>query len=206
MISVACVLKSGGIYDAGWVARLQAGVSYHLKVVPHRFVCLSDVDVPCERIPLAHGLAGWWSKLELFRPALFSGRVLFLDLDVLITGDLAPLFDGAGFRICKDWWLPGFNSSVMAWDAGDVDLFEAFTPSVMARLRGDQDWITERRTDAQTFDPSLIVSYKAHCQGRGLPKNARVVCCHGRPKPDEIADDWFRSRWLSYGARDALAG
>lgn len=204
MLTVACVLKSGGIYGAAWVAQLRAGVACYLPA--HRFVCLSDVEVPCERIRLVHGWPGWWSKVELFRPDLFEGRVLFFDLDVLPTGDLAPLAAGAGFRIAKDWWLPGFNSSVMSWDAGDTEIFDRFTPKVMSRLRGDQDWITECKPGAATYEPGLVVSYKAHCRDRGLPDNARVVVCHGRPKPPEINDEWFRSRWLSFGAGVALAG
>lgn len=201
--NIACVLKSGGIYDPTWVERLRAGVAQNLPVT-HRFVCLSDVEVPCERIALTQGWPGWWSKIELFRAGLFKGRVLFLDLDVLVTGDLWPLLNGSGFRICKDWWLAGFNSSVMAWDAGDTEIFERFNPEIMSRLHGDQDWIGECRPDAQIFDPELVVSYKAHCQ-RGLPHNARVVCCHGRPKPNKIMDEWFRSRWLSHGAGVSVA-
>lgn len=203
MLTIACVLKSGGIYDPSWVARLQTGVAKHLPVA-HRFVCLSDIDVSCERIRLEHGWPGWWSKIELFRPGLFDGRALFFDLDVLPVGDLTPLTTGRGFLIAKDWWLPGLNSSVMAFDAGDTELFDEFSPAVMRRLRGDQDWITERRPHAKTYDPGLVVSYKAHC-GKGLPDNARVIVCHGKPKPPEITDEWFHSRWLSLGAEPSLA-
>ena len=35
MLTVACVLKSGGIYDASWVARLKAGVAKHLPARVH---------------------------------------------------------------------------------------------------------------------------------------------------------------------------
>ena len=49
-LTVACVLKTGGCYNAEYVRRLKCGVDAHLR--GHRFVCLSDTDVPCERIPL----------------------------------------------------------------------------------------------------------------------------------------------------------
>ncbi len=190
MLTIACVLKSGGIYDPGWVARLQRNVAAYAP--DHRFVCLSDVAVPCERIPLVTGWPGWWAKLELWRGGLFQGRVLYLDLDCLVTGDLTPLVEGAGFRICKDWWLPGFNSSVIAWDVGHHDLFARFEPWEMQRLHGDQDWINELKPEAQTFEPGLVVSYKAHCRGKGLPEGARVVAFHGKPKQNEVTDDWVR--------------
>jgi len=58
MFTVICVLRSGGQYDAEWVRKLRDGVKRNLAR-PHRFVCLSDVDVPCERIPLQHDWPGW---------------------------------------------------------------------------------------------------------------------------------------------------
>ena len=42
-MTAACVLRSGSIYTAMWVERLQRQVERHLG--PERFVCLSDVDV-----------------------------------------------------------------------------------------------------------------------------------------------------------------
>lgn len=35
--------------------------------------------------------AGWWAKLNMFRPDVSSGRCLYLDLDNVIGGDLTPL-------------------------------------------------------------------------------------------------------------------
>lgn len=90
-LTIACVLRSGGVYDAEWVAKLQRGVARHMTL-PHRFVCLSDVDVPCERIPLVTDWPGWWSKIELFRKGLFDGPVLYTDLDSVITGPLDGMF------------------------------------------------------------------------------------------------------------------
>jgi hypothetical protein len=196
MLTIACVLRSGGIYDAAWVARLQRNVAAHAPV--HRFVCLSDVEVPCERIPLATGWPGWWAKIELWRPGLFEGRVLYIDLDCLITGDLDALVAGEGFRIIDDWWLPGFNSSVVAWDAGDCEIFETFRPEHIGMKGGDQTWIGMVKPQAATFAPGLVVSYKAHCRKLGaLPPDARVVAFHGKPKPAEVSDGWVRELWAA---------
>ena len=86
---VACVLRSGGIYSPEWVRKLRDGVARQFTV-PHRFVCLSDVDVSaiCERIPLVEDWPGWWSKIELFRSGLFDDTVLYFDLDTVPVGSL----------------------------------------------------------------------------------------------------------------------
>lgn len=193
-MTIACVLRSGGIYTPDWVAHLKRNVREWVPA--HRFVCLSDIDVPCERVPLRHEWPGWWSKIELFSPGLFTGRVLYLDLDVLVTGELGPLVDGSGLIAMQDTRFPGINSSVMAWDAGDTEFYDRFTPDTMRRLRSDQDWLNEVRPAIATFAPGLVVSYKDECRG-DLPENARIVVCHGRPKPPDIKEPWFRSRWAS---------
>jgi hypothetical protein len=202
MLTVTCVLRSGGPYTADWVIGLKDNVARFAP--PHRFVCLSDVDVPCERLPLVTGWPGWWAKIELFRPGLFTGRVFYMDLDVLVTGDISPLCAGSGFAICQNFGASVYNSSAFAWDGGDTLIFDRFDPADMPRLGGDQDWIVECRPDAQAFPAEMAVSYNAHCSGRGMPPDARLIACHGRPKPPDIQDEWFRSRWLRDRKGDAL--
>ncbi len=212
MLTVACVLKSGGIYDATWVSRLKAGVARHLPL-KHRFVCLSDVDVPCERIPLEHDWPGWWSKIELFR--LGDDPVLFFDLDTVIVGDLSDVASAAlseQFCILRDFYRlgDGLGSGVMSWSGlgslwGIYDLFRRNPDVFMIRhVRGDQDYIehfyarsASRRWMRRWQDilPGQIVSYKRHCT-RGIPENARVVCLHGLPKfGDMPVNDEVRLAW-----------
>lgn len=197
-LTIACVLRSGGkVYDARWVERLRRNVARHAP--PHRFVCLSDVDVPCERVPLAMGWPGWWSILEVFRPRLFTGRVVYFDLANLIVDAIAPFTEGEGFVIAPDPYNVGpgkFASGVMAFDAGDTEIFDRFDPSTIGRLHGDQEWIMEFRPRAATFAPGLAVSYKGQCRGHGrYPTGAVAVLCHGKPKPDAIDDAWVRDMW-----------
>lgn len=94
MINVVCVLRSGGKvgYNAEWVKKLKSAVERNLKIA-HEFVCLSDCDVPCKRIPLTDNGSGFWAKLELFRPNLFQGPVLYIDLDTVICGDITEIVD-----------------------------------------------------------------------------------------------------------------
>src|SRR4051812_39102361 len=88
-LTVACVYRSGGRqYSSRYVDVLQSMVARHLSL-PHRFVCLTDVtDVGCERIPLETDWPGFYAKIELFRPGLFHGPVLYLDLDTVIHGSI----------------------------------------------------------------------------------------------------------------------
>ena len=213
MISVACVLKSGGYYAADWVARLQGAVETHLQA-PHRFVCLSDVPVPCERIALQTDWPGWWAKIELFRAGLFRGPVLYFDLDNVIVGPLDDMIRTApGMTMVRDFaggdrgW---HNSSVMSWlgDMSCVHRFLADRPHVLMqtyqRTRdgriGDQalteDVLCETGLAVGTFTPGRVVSYKWAARD-GLPEGASVVQFHGKPKPDQVSADWVRRAWAA---------
>lgn len=213
MLTVACVLKSGGAYDAIWVQRLKAGVARHLPT-DHRFVCLSDVDVPCERIPLKHDWPGWWSKLEMFR---LEGPVLYLDLDTAIVGDLGDIVRQASefeFTALRDFYREkGIGSGVMGWNIPMNALYEKFNEDASGFMtkygtRGDQAFIEDHAKEVVRWQdqlPGQIVSYKAHVRaatniresGTGsIPNNARVICLHGRPKfTDMAALDPVRQVW-----------
>lgn len=192
-----------------WVARLQAGVARHLTEGSFRFVCLSDVDVPCERIPLEHDWPGWWAKCELLR---LRGPVLGLDLDSAIVGDLTDIARVAfmgGFTMLRDFYRhDGLGSGVTAWSEGDItaaDLYDIFTGGPDEWMhsvggRGDQGFVEEAAfTPAimrwQDALPGQIVSYKVHCRN-GIPPHARVVCLHGQPKfADMPVNDPVRLAW-----------
>jgi hypothetical protein len=157
MINVACVLKSGGKvgYDASWVEKLQRGVARNLSI-PHRFVCLSDCDVPCERIALDHSGKGFWSKIQLFRSGLFSGPVLYLDLDTVICDSLDPVVEQIHDQEFVMWHEADKNihSSAFMWWRQDHswlwDLYRQQTPDYWAALYcqlplyGDQAFVSER--------------------------------------------------------------
>src|SRR4051794_41174199 len=102
-LTVLCMLKRGGPFDFSYVKALSQGVRRHLHR-PHRFICLTDCDllhrewyrahlIHCR--PLRHNWPGEWSKLEMFHPNLFNGRMIYLDLDMMVTGSL---FELGGYR------------------------------------------------------------------------------------------------------------
>jgi len=183
MLTVACVLSDPmpgreRIYTRDHVERLMEMVAVNITE-PFKFVCVDDSPFP-----------GYWAKISLFEPGRFDGRVFYLDLDVTVTGDLTPLaFYPALFSACQDWGRFGINSSVMAWDAGVADhLFTDFTPAIMDRLRGDQDYITINKPDAAKFPRQWCYSYRLG-QETGYPEDMRVCVYHGRPKPWTLEEE-----------------
>lgn len=202
-LTVACVLRSGGIYTPEWVSKLRNGVAAHLKQ-PHRFVCLSDAPVDCERIPLEHDWPTWWPKIELFK---IAGPVLFLDLDTLIVGPLDDIADACrahDFVALSNFYAPKRpGGGVLGW-SGDVshlyDTFAAAPTKWMAECGqgGDQAFIerTVKPTFWQDLFPGAFVSYKAHNCAAALPNGARIMALHGRPKFRDMApDSWARLAW-----------
>lgn len=197
ILTVACVLRSGGPYGPEYVHRLLGGVAEHLRT-PHRFVCLTDMDVAgVETVALKHGWPGYWSKIELFRSGLFSGRVLYLDLDNDIVGPLDDLASFPGrFGMIDDWIHPELGSSaVMMWhtDSAPVhDIWEPFVRSAqgaMASYRGDQNWISGSVgwEPLRSLYPGQIVSRWRECVDN-VPDGARIVCWHGSVRPHLV--DW----------------
>ena len=176
-LTVACVLSPGPTYNRSHVDRLEGMVSQHM-LQRYQFVCVDDSP-----------LLGWWSKIILFQPKRFNGRVLYLDLDVTVVGALDALADYPyPFTAIRDYQYPlQINSSVIAWDAGYADIvYNDFTPEVMERLHGDQNWIHEK-VNAVTFPKRWCPSYKAHVLPTGkVPNDAKVIVYHGKPKPWEV--------------------
>lgn len=145
-LAVFCV-KSGSKYPSDYANRLHRGVARHLSL-RHTFHCLTDnhrgLDVGIE----AHALPApdpgtCWNKLHLFaRDVAAPGTtILYLDLDVVVTGaldDLVHYRANEDFLGQPDWnrplW-PQFNSSVMRIRAGaHPEVADRFAREVSAGL------------------------------------------------------------------------
>jgi len=211
MLTVACVLRSGREYRPEHVAALRDNVAKQLSL-PHRFVCLSDCEVPCERIALIHGWPSYWAKLELFRAELFDGPVVYVDLDTSILRSMDFTASAADrFTMLRDfYWHDPPASGVMAWNVERHDL----TPIYRAFVAKSREWMPRPQTKGSWGDqgfiaahtpiqpvfwqdrfPGKVVSYKvhvrrkAHPRERGdgsVPADAAVVCFHGKPRLWEV--------------------
>lgn len=185
-------------------------VAEHLTV-PHRFVCLSDVEIEgIETIKLLHGWRGWWSKIELFRPGLFDGeRVLFFDLDTFINQNIDRLFFVAGrFIMLRDFGAKDVPASgVMRWEGDYSEIYHDFLrrgADVMQNYTvrgcvGDQAFIAKIMKHPsfwQDLTPEgFFKSFKKGGRGEDL-KETPVVCFHGEPKPWD-GGGWIQRFWES---------
>lgn len=210
-MTVACVLRSGGDFGPRWVDALRRGVNTHLK--RHRFVCLTDDDgVGLWGERLAHGFQGWWSKVELFRPGLLTGRVLYLDLDTLPVGDLSEIaaYDGP-LAVLSDFYQGSkmIGTGVMAWTPGEHTerIYRAFTEDaegIMGRGGRSDHFYRRHMGDVdrlQSLFPGQIVTLKPihgehpDPKQHGPPEGARLVCGHGRPRLSDPAAGWAHRLW-----------
>lgn len=228
-MTVACVFVKGPYpYTADYVVRLERMVRRHLSR-PFRFVCFTDqpwlFSAPIETVPIAATLPGdprangYWTKLHVFNPAhRLAGRVLFLDLDVLVVADLAPLVDyPAPFALCADEMalerpavavdsigrtiLRRFNASAMVFEGGThADLWQAWTPDVTRRLQGDQDWYAERCPYAAAM-PVEWFPRLSRIPGPPFAPEAKVVLSK-KPKNAIAAKQfpWFEPLWGGWAA------
>ena len=216
MLTVACVLKSGVFshpgrtdkdveYQPEDVIWLKKQVERHLSC-PHRFVCLSDIEIPgVETIKLRRNWPGWWSKMELF--AQFQ-QAFYLDLDTVIAGPLddivtSPAARFTALRNLSSKTKPRVGSGVMSWDGNYSFLYEIFRQDpdwymahyVRSDRWGDQGFIQDHLESwdyLQDKFPGAVVSYKIDMKESGdPPPGCSIVCFHGKPKPHEVQHKHF---------------
>lgn len=212
-LTVACVLWKGSFrkrrYDVEWVEKLQRMVQPLLPA--HRFICLSNVEVPCERVELTGKLEGWWAKLELFRPDNgLQGRVLYLDLDTLPVDDLTDLAFPSQGPTCfmpPSYTFTGgipsggkgifdrYQTSCFSFMAGTHSaLYTEFSDRVRENFRGDQDWVGYRLPSCGRYPPEWFRKLK-QCQD-GPPEGVKLVL--SMPWKNDIAAEkfeWVRRLW-----------
>jgi len=188
---IVCLQVPPGYQEGDYVGKLFRGLSRNTSV-PFEFECVTASKYP-----------GWWGKLEVFDP---PERVIFLDLDTVITGNVDFLFEYNGpFAILRDFGTPrgdNYGSAVMSISAGYgkqvIEGFKTDADSIMKRLYGDGNWIRESAPGAdfwQDIYPGKIKSFKVDDLENG-PKGASIVCYHGSPRPHEMTHlGWMREFW-----------
>jgi hypothetical protein len=189
-----CCVKTGTAYSDDYVRHLRDGVA-RCCPVPHEFVCLTEAPVDgVDCRPLSVPLPKWWAKLSVFE---MRRPLVYLDLDVVMVGDLKPLLDWDGFGVIRNPWLPGYNSSVLKLTGNEGFVWDRFTPGVMASFRGDQDWLNVAYPNAPTFPPAWFPSWKIAKLFKldAPPPDAIAVNMHGFPKPAQITHGWVKDYW-----------
>ncbi|MDR1817301.1 MAG: hypothetical protein LBR07_03805 [Puniceicoccales bacterium] len=197
-VTVVC-MKWGTKFGAEFANKLCAMTRRHL-VRPHRFVCLTDnadgldagvTALPLPAMDLPPGKERGWRKLSVLdagflRSAGITGAVLFLDLDVVVTGgadSLDAFFDyepSAPFCVIREWqkpWQIKFwrrpwvgNTSVFRFEAGALSfVFEKFMANIESakrKVRHEQEFLCREMNDIAKiayWPHRWCVSFKYGC-------------------------------------------
>lgn len=221
--TIVC-MKWGVKYGPDYANRLFRMLEHWMRG-PFELICFTDDStgllpeinhrpLPEVSIPPGSPERGW-NKVGMFHPeiGLPERPVLFLDLDVVLTGEMDILFEIEGdFLICNDWnWRkPGVgNSSVFRFVPGTQDhiwkIFEENPEAIKLRHRNEQEFVTAEANGLRFWPDELCRSYKRHCLPGGLlkpflsprlPDGARVLIFHGDPKPEDAvagrSGKWYR--------------
>lgn len=208
-----CTWLWGSKYGPHYVERLARGVARHLEQ-PHRFVVFrpQPEDEYLTQVP------GCLARLRMFDPAWQKAngieegqRVVCLDLDLIITGELDPLFDRPETFVI----LQGanavnpcpYNGSVFMLRGGaHPQVWSDFSLAVIGMLPfyafpDDQGWLAHKLPNSAAWRAGASSGIYAFQKpgwpaGQGLPNNARIVAFPGSRDPSQFEGlDWVREHW-----------
>lgn len=186
-------------YTKEHVLSLKAQVGKYFPLAP--FFCLTNEDCSEDYfIRMKSDFPGWWGKLEVFAlPDRFK-RILFLDLDTIICGDISFLAENTSEFLCiKDFNAPfDFNSSLMLFNNNYLFIYDKFaldaekymSEYTTRRKWGDQGFIRDNLEIVpdyfQDLYPNKIKSASLDLK-YGLPDNdVCMVNFHGNKKPWDL--------------------
>ena len=207
---------------ANTLARM-VGRHYHK---PHRFVLITDdpAGATCETYPLWADLRGMRHPLGGGRPACYTRMKLFsremrdvlgprvvqMDLDVVITGDITELFERdapfVGWRVTNGRKPRVYNGSLWMVTPGALDyVWSDFDPDVTPRranaagyVGSDQACMAYMLGEDRPYWTARdgVLSYRLDkLDRRALPAHARIVCFHGPKKPWHVTENWVREHY-----------
>jgi hypothetical protein len=171
-------LKHGDKYSADYVNKLY-NMCKRNCTLNFEFVCLTEnhqgIDKDIRILPLSNNLQGWWCKPYMFnKDLLLSGTILYMDLDVVIAGNIDKLFTYAPGHWCtvRDFtramrpkWYK-YNSSIIRFQAGTLDYvwqdYKQDPVKIQKKYFGDQDYLYDITINkrASLYPDSWILSWK----------------------------------------------
>ena len=223
-VNVVC-MKWGSKFTPEYVNNLYHMVRRNITL-PFRFICLTEApdgiepNVEIKPLPqfqeppakyLRFCLA--WRKLSLFDEKVYdlSGKILFLDLDVVVIDNIDCFFSYSDkLAIIENWSQPNRligQSSAFCFKVGQYTrLLQKYCRQqleVLNNNRTEQVYITRELGEGNFdyFPDDWCKSFKMHCMPGGIlnsflaptkiPANAKIIVFHGKPDPpDAIAGRW----------------
>ncbi len=213
MQTIIC-MKWGKRYGADYVNRLARAIARNTRR-PTRLICFTDDRTGIDEAVICHELPSitlpdelsWtpWRKLAIWQYPLIdlAGDVLFLDLDLVIIGDLDRLFDyhPGSYCVIDNWTQKGQgigNTSCFRFPVERYrqifDHFEAQQKSVLDEYRIEQQYISALIPEQKFWPDDWCVSFKHSLlpawplrlwQAAPQPDDASIVAFTGKPDPDD---------------------
>ncbi len=225
MQTVIC-MKWGTRYGSEYVNRLYQAIQRQTNR-PTRLVCFTDDSshvndaVQIEPIPdinLPENVINLpWRKLAIWKYPLadLEGDVLFLDLDLVVTGNLDVLFDFEPGRLCviENWTQLGQkigNTSAFRFPVGKYThiftrahenpntILDTYTIEQLYISREIEDMVFWPRDWCVSFKHNLIPKWPLNFfMAPKLPHETRIVAFTGKPDQDEaIIGKWPVKHWV----------
>ena len=222
--NIVC-MKWGHKFEPDYVNNLYHMVKRNITL-PFRFICMTEVpegieagveirplpefeEPPRELSPFCLN----WRKLALFDETVYDlkGKILFLDLDVLVIDNIDCFFSFSDkLAIIENWSQPNRmigQSSVFCFEMGTctrlLEKYRHHRDEVLRNHRTEQVYITRElgKDHFDYFPDSWCKSFKMHCMPGGLlnsfltptkiPPGAKIIVFHGNPNPpDALAGRW----------------
>lgn len=222
MLEIVCF--KWGKYAAHHVNVLESMLSRNLTI-KHRLTCITDNPdgVNCRTYPLPSTVKGvsmsgakrryikLWAYSDEMREVMDGRRLLLLDLDIVITGNLDDIVSRAEEIVFWDdpHQLTPYNSSVVLMNIGSrKQVWDRFDPKHSPKvcetstvIGHDQNWA------AQVLGPDEATWTKRHgiysmrndVMREGLKDNAKIVVFHGPRDPSmpefQRKYPWIQKHW-----------
>ena len=218
-------MKWGTRYSSEYVNRLWSMIKRHTSR-DTRLVCYTDdttdinSEVKCYPLPEScvpdrvkrqtwEKVCLWYSELEGI-----EGDVLFMDLDIVITGSIDVFFDykpDISFCVIENWTQKGMeigNTSIFRFRVGShsylADYMKTNGEDVLSKYRIEQIYISKEIKEMEFWPREWCASFKHTIMpawplnlfmSAQLPNNTKIVCFTGKPDPDEARDGIWKAPW-----------
>ena len=205
-----------------YINNLYIGLINNLTI-PFSFYCFIQKDLKLKGISKYVSIIpfdsptykGRLPKMKIYDKSIgLDGRIVMLDLDILITGNIDEMFSYTGDFMTRSSFKQSNRSG------GDLVFFKAsknfpfwdyvyHSHPLLNECNGNERILYRKYFDnnpdekidyVQKKYPDQLFSYKKHFKLMdGLPENCRILSCHGRPRVHRISDVRIRKLWNQRG-------